>query len=59
MDKLLTNTLLLALSSIGTDPDGWDKPMTPDEIEEFMKFNNTDRSIDTVYLGPDDDRDQI
>ncbi|MDD5176714.1 MAG: hypothetical protein PHQ05_09860 [Sterolibacterium sp.] len=59
MDKLLTNTLSLALSSIGTDPDGWDKPMTPDEIEEFMKFNNSDRSIETVNLGPSDDRNQV
>ena len=52
-------TLSLAMSSVGSDPEGWDKAMTPAETEEFMKFNNTDRSIETVHLGPEDDRDQV
>jgi hypothetical protein len=59
MDKLMQATLSLAMSSVGSDPDGWDKAMTPAETEEFMKFNNTDRSIETVHLGPEDDRDQV
>lgn len=59
MDKLMQATLELAMSGIGSDPEGWDKAMTPAETEEFMKFNNTDRSIETVYLGPDYDRDKV
>ena len=59
MDALLRNTIELAVSSIGTDPQGWDKPMTPAEIDEFMKFNNSDRSIETVFLGPANDRAEI
>lgn len=59
MDILLQHTIDLAMGSIGSDPDGWDKPMTPQETDEFMKFNNSDRSIETVYLGPNDDRTQV
>ena len=32
----------------GTDPDGWDKPMGPEEMERFMLFNNSDRPADAV-----------
>ncbi len=33
---------------VGSDPDGWDKHMTEEELEHFMAFGNSDRSIETV-----------
>ncbi|MBS4095330.1 MAG: hypothetical protein KGZ83_00655 [Sulfuricella sp.] len=59
MDNLLENTIRQATASIGADPDGWDKPMSKAEFEHFMKFDNNDRSIETVYLGPSDDGNKI
>jgi hypothetical protein len=55
VDILLENMLIQATQSIGTDPQGWDKPMTEEETLNFMKFNNADRLIETVNLAPRND----
>ena len=35
------------------DPEGWDKRMSREELNEFLKFGGTERDINTVDLSPD------
>lgn len=48
MDELLNTAIEFITNSIGSDPEGWDKPMSAEDTEIFMSLDNSDRSAETV-----------